>query len=283
MILRQSSIKQYLFCPRSFYYKLVQNILPAYRNAAAVHGTVIHKMIDLLHSFDWDLDPVDWYPKLLQEVVAEDASPIFWKEGQLDTFIKEAVEMVDGYRSKDYNQTAEVIRSEAKFKVKVGWSGWFTGTIDQLRVLPNGMFELVDLKTSKFNPCQAFLDTDYQFSIYSYAQWMTDLKIPPERLKITWYHLRDHIPYKRNCPGGKIGEEKGDPRRSTTRSRKQLAVMKRDLSKIASSIRQGKFPRNPGYSSCPLCPYSNECVSDSYGTVLNNNQLEQIKGLIHAA
>ena len=283
MILRQSSIKQYLFCPRAFYYKLVQKIQPAYRNASAVHGTIIHRMIHLLQTVAWKLDPAELYPKLLEEVESEEQSPIFWKNGQIDAYVQEAVEMIEGYRSKEYNQGADVIQSEDTFQEKLGWAGWFSGTIDQVRKHPDGSYELVDFKTSQFQPCQAFLDTDYQFGIYAYALWKGKWKIPPENLTITWYHLRDHIPYKRNCKGGQVGEERGDPRRSTTRTRKQLSEMKRDVSKIASMIRQQKFPRNPNYSSCPFCPYSTECVSDSFGTALNNKQFEQIMEVIYAA
>ena len=283
MILRQSSIKQYLFCPRSFYYKLVQKIQPAYRNASAVHGTVIHKLIYNLHMKDWDLDPAEQYPKLLQAEEAKESVPIFWKTGQLEGYIKEAGEIINGYRTKEYNQNANVILSEDTFLQKIGWAGWFSGTIDQVRKHPDGVFELVDFKTSQFNPCQAFLDTDYQFGIYGYSLWKGRLKIPPEKLKINWYHLRDHIPYKRNCKGGQAGEERGDPRRSTSRSRQQMNEMKRDLSKIASQIRQKKFPRNPSYSSCPLCPYSKDCTADSMGSALNKKQEQQLAEVIYDA
>jgi hypothetical protein len=106
------------------------------------------------------------------------------------------------------------------------------------------------------------------------------LRIPPDRLTITWYHLRDHIPYKRTGNHHREGEERCDPRRCTKRSPQQLATLKHELSKIASSIHRGIFPRNPSYATCGVCPYADICVQDSMGKALNRNQQRQVKELM---
>ncbi len=178
-----------------------------------------------------------------------------------------------------------------KFTVKIGRAGIFRGTIDMLRRMPDEKFELVDFKSSKFSPAEAMLNVDYQFSIYAYALWKGVFKMPdgklkmlaikPENIDICWYHLRDHLEYKRNGKNGVIGDEKGDPRRITSRTRDQLADMKRDLSAIASNIHRMSFPRNPSYSTCPLCSYSNHCVEDSNGLALNRNERKVVQELIN--
>ncbi|MBZ0264526.1 PD-(D/E)XK nuclease family protein [bacterium] len=152
------------------------------------------------------------------------------------------------------------------------------------------MYELLDFKTSKFAPSQAFLDVDYQFGLYALAcadatfkssdGTLRLLDIPPDRLKITWYHLRDHIPYKRKTKNNQIGDERGDPRRTTARSEEQIKSLKQDLSKVATNIRRGVFPRNPSYHTCPLCPYAEMCAKDSCGMGLNRNQKSQIQQLV---
>jgi len=203
----------------------------------------------------------------------------------------EAVQMLTNYRKKDYNHNSEVILSEAKFTVKLGRAGLFSGTIDLLRKNANGEYELLDFKTSQFPPADTFLNVDYQLGIYTFACWMgvfkmqdgslKTLNIPPEELSIIYYHLRDHLEYKRNNGNGKVGEEKGDPRRFTSRTREQLSSMKRDLSAIVANIHRMSFPRNPNWATCPFCQFSGTCAEDSQGELLNRNERKAVQELIN--
>ena len=294
--MRQSTVKSFLFCPRSFKYQHIDNMQAAFRNAAAVHGTVVHRLLHLIHTDDWNLDVEQFYPLVFdyEESHSDECEvPIFWKEDREKTvkkFKAEAVEMLDNYRKKDYNKNCEVILSEAEFTLQLGKAGMFTGTIDQLRRNPDGSYELVDFKTSKFAPHQAFLDVDYQLSLYTNAVWQGVFKmpdgsfkkvsIPPEMLTITWLHLRDHLTYKKKSKNGEIGDEKGDPRRQTTRTRKQLLEMKNDLQTILRWIRNLQFPKNPSYSTCNLCSYSEACVDDSAGNGLSRGERKSIEELV---
>lgn len=289
--LRQSTIKDYLFCSKSFYYKHVLQIPPAFRNASAVHGTVVHKVIEKLHVTDGVPDTKSLYQQCFdqEEQNGQDSHiPIFFKENkekQIKKYTEEAVEMIEGYRSKKYNQDVEILLSEAQFTVKMGRAGIFTGTIDQLRKYPDGTLELLDLKTSQFKPDQAFLNTDYQFSIYSYALWQGTFKkrvmgIKPEDLLITWLHMRNYMKYKRASNGHKIGDPKGEARFHTSRTRKQLSDTKRDLSAIATCIRRNIFPRNPDQQRCGWCQFSSICNEDSKGSALNRNEVKEVKKLM---
>jgi len=295
-VLHQSTIKDYCFCPKLFQYRHIDNLPPAFRNLSAVNGIVIHAVLRKLHTENWHLDPRQEYLDQFhyEENHSEETYiPIYWKgdrDAEVNKFTDEAVSIIEGYRSKDGNREARVFLVEASFMVKMGRAGPFAGTIDQLRQAEDGSYELVDFKTSKFTPDQAFLDTDYQFGIYAYALWkgsfqMPDgsvkmLHIPLDKLTIIWYHLRDHIPYKRATNGRSAGEEKCDPRRYTKRNTQQLTELKCDLSKIALSIRRGIYPRHPSYSTCPVCPFAGICVEDSKGKGLNRNQQRQVKELV---
>ncbi|MDP8205122.1 MAG: PD-(D/E)XK nuclease family protein [Candidatus Electryonea clarkiae] len=296
--LHQSTIKSYLWCGRSFKYQYIDCIPQAFRNLAAVHGTVIHKIIHLMHTVEWEQDVNSVYPfqfDLEEQTGRESHIPIFFKgdkDKELLRLTAEAVEIIDGYKSKAYILDAEVILSEAQFTVKMGRAGVFAGTIDQLRLHSDDSYELVDLKTSQFKPDKAFLDCDYQFSIYSYALWkgvfkMPDgslcmLDIPPERLSIIWLHMRNYMKYKRVSNGNKPGDEKGDARFTTSRTRKQLAEAKRDVSAIASCIRRGISQRNPDQQRCGWCRYSSVCIEDSKDSVLNRRQLKEVEQLMEA-
>jgi RecB family exonuclease len=262
-----------------------------------VHGTVIHKILHLLHTEDWSLNIDYLYQELFdQEEFNSDEShiPIFWKDDRDDTIKKlkdEALVMLRNYRTKDYNLYSETILSEAKFTVKLGRAGLFSGTIDLLRRNPDGELELIDFKTSQFPPSDTFLNVDYQLGIYAYACWqgvfkMPDgklkmLNIPPEELSIIYYNLRDHLEYKRNGGNGKIGDEKGDPRRFTSRTKEQLSRMKRDLGYIVSNIHRMSFPRNPNWATCPFCQFAETCAEDSQGELLNRNERKAVQELIN--
>ena len=251
-------------------------------------------MIEEIHTINWSLDIAKRYRELMdhEEFQSDESDvPIYWKDDrntEIDKLVDEAVEMLENYRGKDYNCDANVILSEAKFMLKVG-RNIFSGTIDQLRQNDDGEFTLLDFKSSKFPPNQTFLDVDYQLGLYALACWkgvfklpdgtMKMLEIPPDKLRIVYYQLRDHIPYKRNGKGFIAGDERGDPRRFTTRTRDQLKVLKRDVSAIASNINRGVFPRNPGTINCPACTYSGICTGDSRIDGLSAHQMKTIETL----
>ncbi|MDP8208086.1 MAG: PD-(D/E)XK nuclease family protein [Candidatus Electryonea clarkiae] len=80
--LHQSTIKSYLWCGRSFKYQYIDCIPPAFRNLAAVHGTLIHKIIHLMHTVEWEQDVQSVYPVqfLMEEQSGIDSHiPIFFR------------------------------------------------------------------------------------------------------------------------------------------------------------------------------------------------------------
>ncbi len=260
---------------------------------AALHGRVLHQLIEEMHLVHWDLDIAKRYRERFDhEEFSGDESdtPVFYKEERdatLSSLVEEAVRMLGNYRDKDYNHDADVILSETTFMLKVG-RNVFSGTVDQIR-RDGDSWQLLDFKSSKFPPNQQFLDLDYQLGLYALACWrgvfkmpdgtMRMLEIPPEKLDIVYYQLRDHIPYKRNSNGFVAGDERGDPRRFTSRSRKQLVTLKRDLAAIASNINRGVFPRNPGMINCPACAFMDICLSDAQGAGLSSRQVRSIESL----
>ena len=283
--LRQSTIKDYLFCPRMFQLRHLLKLPAECRNPAAINGTIVHRLLEALHS-DWDMDITSEYDRLLEREEfssVEAPIPILWKDRdkQIAAYRRDAVDMLANYRSKDYNHSAKILLSEATFLVKIG-DHYYRGTIDQLREYPDGSLELVDFKTSQATPTPLFLATDYQFSLYAWALeqgWFIkngkSLRLGRRPDYCTLYHLRHHIPYRRNCDGGKAGEERGDPRYTTTRTDEQFRQMLGDLHSIAEAIRLQLFPRNPGQWTCSMCRYRSHCQA----TIVepDNHQLEQIK------
>ena len=283
--LRQSTIKDYLFCPRMFQLRHLLKLPSECRNAAAINGTIVHRLLENLHS-NWDLDTASEFDSLLEReefTGTEAAIPIQWKDRdkQVAAYRRDAVDMLANYRDKDYNRNARILLSEATFLVKIG-DHYYRGTIDQLRENPDGSLELVDFKTSQATPSPLFLATDYQFSLYAWALeqgwFLKDGKSHRFGRRpdyCTLYHLRHHIPYRRNCDGGKTGEERGDPGYTTTRTDEQFRQMLGDLHSIAEAIRLELFPRNPSQWTCSMCKYRAHCQSTTVEP--DKQHLEQIK------
>ena len=267
--LRQSSLKTYLFCPRSYQLCFLEDTPPQFRNSKALFGSAIHELIRQMHAGDWEMDIVGAYLQVFEDLEhgEEGEIPIRWKGEAKERaqFEEEAVAMLTGYREKAYNREAEILLAEAPFTLAVG-KQVFTGTVDQVRRNPDGTIELVDFKTSRFAVSQAFLDVDVQMSLYAAALWrgafradqgLRMLGILPDRC--TWYHLRHHIPYKRKTGAFQAGDERGDPRLVTRRTEADLEEFSEGAGMIAEAIDRGLFPKNPSQLTCGFCAYGGGC------------------------
>ena len=159
--LRQSTIKDYLFCPLLFRFRHLEKHEPSFRHPAALHGTVLHKIIEALHENGWNLNIEYMYHELFEKLEFqsdESHIPMFWKDRdkEYDAYLKNGVEILEGYRRNKENTEAKVLFSETEFRVKIcGY--WFCGTLDQIRENQDGTTELLDFKSSKQMPTIAFL------------------------------------------------------------------------------------------------------------------------------
>jgi len=264
--LRQSTLKDYLNCPLLFKFKHIEKLKPSYRNPAAIHGTVLHELVYLLHNHDWRLDIRDAYANHFEfhEFESDESHiPVRWtdRDKELEKLIDNAEEILEGYVCNPLNQEAEIIYAEQKFRVEI--SGFlFTGTLDQLRKNADGTMELIDFKSNKQRPTIAYLHNDWQLNLYLYALKYGELKSGDEWIKpnllptsSSWYFLRSHETYKRNCKTGKKGDEKGDPLIRTEKGLPELEHFEKDISNLTGIILQSSYYPNPNF--CKLCPHTN--------------------------
>lgn len=307
--LRQSSIYSFLRCPYQYHLRDTDPSSQRFQHPAAVFGTAVHDVIHQLHSEDWDLDLEVAYLEAFERATTkrqidtptgrlgvqattsterqfDNATvPIRWKDEdkEREQYRLDALAMLEGYRSKDYNRTCRVLLAEATFTVKIGRQT-ITGTIDQLREHPDGTLELVDFKTSKSCPPQSYLVVDYQLALYSWAlkhgTFLVDGKLVQPNVspdELTLYFLRHHIPYKRATGGKLAGDERGDPRITTTRSTEQLKALKTDVASVAKMMRLGLFPRSPDPMKCGVCGYQQACKGSACDAQLPKARLETLK------
>ena len=265
--LRQSTIKDYLLCPLMFRFKHIEGIDPNWRNSAMLHGSALHKIIELLHSENWNLDIEATYRRVFHELEFESEEshiPVFMKD-DMEKLVANAIELIEGYKRNPKNQNIKVLYAEQKFRVKIG--GYtFTGTIDQVRENPDGTLELLDFKSGKQMPTLPFLYNDWQLNLYTSALKYGELEIKGRWVKTnilpdysSWYFLRAHEIRKRTTKNGNKGDEKGEP---LIRTQKDINVLRefrmqmKNLLKVM--LKDWHFP-NP--NNCNICGYTSVCVN----------------------
>ena len=124
-------------------------------------------MIYLVHQERWDRDIEKEYREIFDHYSKESDVPSFWKgdpERELERLVKNGVEILNGYRGHLENLLAEVLYSEVKFRVKIVGEV-FTGTIDLVRFNSEGSLELIDFKSNRQKPTEAFLKNDWQLTL----------------------------------------------------------------------------------------------------------------------
>ena len=268
--LRQSTLKTWLSCPLMYKYRHIDKLEPAFRYPGTVHGSALHLVLSWLHAGEWKGDLRALYTKALNYYLYasdEEHIPVRWKGEigkEIEALKTNAVEILENYRNKGYNQDALVLFSEVQFRVKIlGYL--FTGTIDQVRKNPDGTIELLDFKSSKMRPNQYAIPNDLQLTLYGYACKFGELLVDgiwvkPNMLldSVGIYFLRGHEVYKRKVPGKEIGDEKGSPFMQTTKSIQELRAFRHEIrSQLSAMVKPWYYPNT---ASCAFCSYATHCV-----------------------
>ena len=269
--LRQSTLKMWLNCPLMYKAKFIDKVEPAFRYPGTIHGSALHLVLAWLHEGQWNGDLRALYTKALNYYLyasPEEHIPVRWKRDmakEIKSLKVNAVEILENYRSKAYNQDALVLFSEVQFRVKIlGYL--FTGTIDQVRKNPDGTIELLDFKSSKMRPNQYAIPNDLQLTLYSYAikfgeLLVDDIWVKPNMMvdSVGIYFLRAHEVYKRKVVGKEIGDEKGSPFMRTSKSIQDLRAFRTEIRhQLSAMVKPWYYPNT---ASCAFCTYSTHCIS----------------------
>ena len=271
--LRQSTLKTWLSCPLMYKFRHIDKLEPSFRYPGTIHGSALHMVLKQLHEGEWNGDLRALYTKALNHYLyAGDEShiPVRWKgdmHKEIEKLKTNAVEILENYRSKDYNKKAVVLFSEVQFRVKIlGYE--FTGTCDIVRKNPNGTVELLDFKSSAQRPNHYAIPNDIQLTLYAYALKYGELLVDgiwvrPNMLvdSVGIYFLRAHEVYKRKTVNGNIGDEKGDPFIRTTKSINDLRAFRHEIrAQLSAMVKPWYYP-NTVSGACSYCSYSEHCVS----------------------
>ena len=269
--LRQSTLKTWLSCPLMYNFRHIDKLGPAFRYPGTIHGSALHMVLRQLHEGEWNGDLQSLYTKALNHYLyASDEShiPVRWKgdmHKEIEKLKANAVEILENYRSKDYNKNAVVLFSEVQFRVKIlGYE--FSGTADQVRLNPDNSVELLDFKSSAQRPNHYAIPNDIQLTLYAYALKYGELLVDgiwvrPNMLvdSVGIYFLRAHEVYKRKVPGKEVGDEKGDPFIRTIKSIQDLRAFRHEIrAQLSAMVKPWYYPNT---ASCAFCSYATHCVS----------------------
>ncbi len=269
--LRQSTLKTWLSCPLMYKFRHLDKLEPSFRYPGTIHGSALHLVLAWLHEGEWNGDLRALYTKALNHYLYasdEEHIPVRWKHDmhkEIESLKANAVEILENYRSKDYNRQALVLFSEVQFRVKIlGYE--FTGTIDQVRKNPDGSLELLDFKSSKMRPNHYAIPNDIQLTLYAYALkfgvlLVDGIWVKPNMLvdSVGIYFLRAHEVYKRKSVNGDVGDEKGSPFMRTNKSIQDLRAFRTEIRhQLSAMVKPWYYPNT---ASCAFCTYSEHCIS----------------------
>ncbi|MBT4035779.1 MAG: hypothetical protein HOG80_09750 [Candidatus Marinimicrobia bacterium] len=287
--LRQSSIKDFMLCPKLFQYRHLDGIEAKTRSAKTLNGSVLHKLLYDLHNDDWDMDVKSAYLMAFAYYEYDsDESHIpvrFYKsrEDDIRAFTATAVEIVDGYRRRSENKLSTMLFQEVQFRVRI-LGEMYEGTIDGLRQLPDRKIELFDFKSNAIRPNVHAVAADIQLNLYSYAARFGEFKVGDDWIKpriltdySSIYYLPAHKIRKRNSKLGQKGEEMGNPLIRTTKSIEDLRAFRKEVSNILKSMLRPWHYRNNS-TACVFCQYTDLCQSQN--PVVSNRMASKANELL---
>ena len=287
--LHQSTLERYRECPQRLLFDLDADRRPEFRSAAAVAGTVAHRILHGWHetgeqigySQTWDAVersskvPVQ-YPdngKSPLEVVADYCAELeAWFPQYADRFDVYETMQVEHQWSFEFS-TPRTIENPYVFE----------GRLDLLARLGNRV-TLPDWKTGNMKPGDATMTRLLQFPLYA---WAVEEEFGLLIDSFMWVHVKDWIPYARNTTKAKIshnaawnewaaaqgfdeandgskwkipkGALRGPGIYEFPVTREWLEYWKKQIVRIAASMRRGNWYTGQGKYGCEGCDHLNAC------------------------
>jgi ATP-dependent DNA helicase UvrD/PcrA len=240
LTLSPSAVSGYRSCPQQYLFGYLWSLREGPR-ATLTFGAVMHntvrRFVDQLRKgvrLPWD--------DIVRIFETEWKSAGFEDDYQEQGYKKDGLEQLRVFHASILENPPQVLEQEKRFELPLENDVVLTGRMDQINSIGGKKdVEIVDYKTGK--PKKAALaKKDIQLSIYSIAA-KEILELNPIRL--VFHYLQNN------------------KRQETTRDAKQLDEAQKIVQEVASEIRAGSFPPNPGFSckSCayrPICPAHEE-------------------------
>lgn len=190
MNLSHTKIRTYLFCPRAYWFKYIEQI-PSRPSAALVFGKAIHATIRELHLSDemTHSAAMTSFSNLWSELLLQD-DPLFkdpkWPAA---AYVALAQDILERYVLRQQGQPAPLV-VEYEFAIEQvlpdGTQHTVTGIIDRIDEEPDGLV-IWDFKSGRNRPNPKDVASDLQLTIYS---WAAEQSLGRRVVQCIYYHLR---------------------------------------------------------------------------------------------
>lgn len=245
MRISYSALETFKRCPLKFKFQYIDKIKTP-KSKEAVFGTLIHNALKMLH------EPgliVPTEEDLLKYISDNWDSSLYQTEQESAMAFAQAIKMMKDYYAKNYPGEFNVVALETPFEAPIKLGNdlhLITGKIDRIDKNKDGLFQVIDYKTTKKMPSQESVEKDLQLSVYHLGvanRWPSIIE-EKRPIRVSLYFLKH----------GEI--------LSATRTPEQLEETKegiaKSLEKITGSAKAEKFDPTPN-PLCDWCEYQRKC------------------------
>jgi len=245
MRISYSALETFKRCPLKFKFGYVDKIKTPKRKEA-IFGTLLHSALKILHEPGLMIPTEE---EILKYISDNWDAKIYTDEQESALAFAQAIKIMKDYYAKNYPSQFNVVALETLFEapIQIGQDlHLITGKIDRIDKTPEGLFEVIDYKTSKKMPSQQAVDKDLQLSIYHLGVANRWPSLAKERrpIKVSLYYLRH---------GEKL---------SSARTARDLEAITEEAIKSIETIKQAqqavKFDATPN-PLCDWCEYQRLC------------------------
>jgi RecB family exonuclease len=260
-----SSIKNFLACPRRYYYQNILGLdIPAHPRARM--GLALHRVLEEFHRRLPTLAgvPEETARACLKEVLARvwaEVEPALGRGLLAGFFYQELSAICRAYLDRELAAWEEGRLAQVEETLDFYLGGCrLRGRLDRLDQLPGGSWEIIDYKTGKdrtegqrkreFLPREGERPEDLQLIIYYVGARERGLPLT----RLTWYQLRELL------TGGRVKRSLslGDGKQGLSGA--ELAEAEGNLLAVLSEMQAGEYPPAPREErTCRDCPFKFPC------------------------
>ncbi|MSR75987.1 MAG: PD-(D/E)XK nuclease family protein [Candidatus Ryanbacteria bacterium] len=240
-----SALETYNQCPQKYEYEHIERKRVP-KGKESIFGTSIHSAMRFMFS----RDPL--FPTL-EEVLAHFRESFADSQSVADAdkarYLESGERMIRVYYEKNPPWNFDVIDLESRFEVpledpKTGITHTIAGSIDRIDKTGEGLFEIIDYKTSRKLPAQETVDANMQLAIYQLALEKKWPHIDPEHVTLALYFMK---------AGEKLVTRR--TRQDLDNTRGQILDT---IHSIEKRIETKEFPAKPN-ALCDWCGYKPIC------------------------
>lgn len=230
--LSYSSIRDYMRCPKLFYYKYIMNLRIPQKQMELVFGGAVHEALEYVYKGQ---DPFEVFKRSF------DKTKLLPEEHELyDQYVQEGQRLLEAY-TRDYPRFAAEFKIDPEGESEVKFMDWIIDPItkDVLELKLSGRIDrlttstqIIEYKTSSKPYVQEDVDVELQASLYALQQLTKTKTVPPDIFYIVLVKGRkDPIQVLR-----------------TYRTKQQMSFAFRLVQFVLSGIKMNHFPKGSGWN-----------------------------------